>query len=98
MSHKVESGMRKPHAGTDIISLQENSRQMSASGSSQWTKGCSSIPVISASPGTAHNSQKNCAATEISSGRWTGMKALSSLSIKAGDNDMLQQWQAKRQC
>lgn len=58
MKHKGSLDIRKPHEGTDVISLRENTRQMSASGSSQWTKGCGSVPVISASPGTAHNGQK----------------------------------------
>lgn len=81
--------------GREIISLHMNSMQMWASGSSQWTKGCSPIPVISSSPGTAHIIQKNCAVTEITSGPWRGTKALSANSIKATNNDMLEWWQAE---
>lgn len=46
--------------------------------------GQKSLVQYPSSPSAAHNSQKNCAKTEMSSGLiWTGIKALSPNSIKA---------------
>lgn len=85
----------KHHTGADKVSLLENGRQVSASGSPQRTKARGSIAVILASRGSANNSQKICAVTEISSGLWTGIKALSPNSTKVTNGDMLPQWQTK---
>lgn len=71
---------------------------MSASGSSQWTKEYGfKNNAISSSPSTDHNSLKNHAKTGMSSGRWSGTRALSLNSTKATANCMLPQWQTKRQ-